>query len=208
MILKYLYSYFISLKVNRTSGFFPILCNSLRVILKIRKYPDAQIIVNGQLTVNRQDKTFSTIKIILYKNAKLIINGNVHLHGDTTITVLENATLILGSNNEKGVSTQSNFRVTAAKLIEIGSGCMISWDVFLTDNSSHKIGNPPEFKVQPVKINENVWINAKSMILKGIEIGEGAIIGAGSIVTKSVPPKTLVAGIPAKVVSKDVYWHE
>ena len=50
----------------------------------------------------------------------------------------------------------------------------------------------------PVKIGKNVWIGSDSTILPGIEIGDGAIVGAGSVVTKNVEPNTIVCGNPAK----------
>lgn len=51
-------------------------------------------------------------------------------------------------------------------------------------------------------VNKNVWIGANSVVLQGVEIGEGAIIAAGSIVTKNVDPYTIVGGIPAKFIKK------
>lgn len=57
-----------------------------------------------------------------------------------------------------------------------------------------------------VYIGDHVWIGERAMILKGVNIGEGAIIAAGAIVTKDVLSHTLVAGVPAKIVKKDVNW--
>jgi acetyltransferase-like isoleucine patch superfamily enzyme len=54
--------------------------------------------------------------------------------------------------------------------------------------------------MKPVKINDRVWIGFNSIILKGVTIGEGGIVGAGSVVTKDVPPYTIVAGNPARVI--------
>jgi acetyltransferase-like isoleucine patch superfamily enzyme len=54
----------------------------------------------------------------------------------------------------------------------------------------------------PVMIDKDVWIGANCIILPGITVGEGAVIGAGSVVTKSVPPWTIVAGVPARIVRK------
>ncbi len=53
---------------------------------------------------------------------------------------------------------------------------------------------------QPVIIQKDVWVGANAIILKGVTIGYGSIVAAGSIVTKSIPPFTIVAGIPAKVI--------
>jgi galactoside O-acetyltransferase len=53
---------------------------------------------------------------------------------------------------------------------------------------------------KPVKIEDKVWIGFNSIILKGVTVGEGAIVGAGSVVTKDVPPYTIVAGNPARII--------
>ena len=58
----------------------------------------------------------------------------------------------------------------------------------------------------PIIIKDNVWIGMSAIILKGVTVGEGAIVAAGSVVTKDVPPHTIVAGVPARVIKKDVYY--
>lgn len=60
--------------------------------------------------------------------------------------------------------------------------------------------NCVESFVAPTIIRKNAWVGINVTILPGIEIGEGAIVAAGSVVTQNVPPNTLVAGVPAKVV--------
>src|SRR6201981_1609889 len=60
----------------------------------------------------------------------------------------------------------------------------------------------PKLKTGPVKIGDNVWIGMNAVILKGVMIGENSVVAAGSVVTKSVEPNTVVAGNPA-VVMKD-----
>jgi len=60
----------------------------------------------------------------------------------------------------------------------------------------------PDFKVVggPVKIGDRAWICSRSMILPGVEVGEGAVVSAGAVVTKSVDPYAIVAGVPAKKI--------
>ena len=93
----------------------------------------------------------------------------------------------------------------------IGRYCSISKDVFIS-GSNHPITSlstgsaprPPRthYKIAPYTvIGCDVWIGANSIILQGRKIGHGAIIGAGSVVTKDVPPYTIVAGNPAKAIS-------
>jgi acetyltransferase-like isoleucine patch superfamily enzyme len=57
-------------------------------------------------------------------------------------------------------------------------------------------------KMADIIIEDKVWIGFNVIILKGVKIGEGAVIGAGSVVTKDVPPYHIVAGNPAKIIKK------
>lgn len=87
--------------------------------------------------------------------------------------------------------------------ITIGDGCLIGHNVTIaTLNHELNPANRASITPNPVKIGDNVWIGSDSTILPGVEIGDGAIIGAGSIVTKNVPANTLVAGNPAKIIRK------
>lgn len=54
-------------------------------------------------------------------------------------------------------------------------------------------------------IHDNVWIGTRATILKGVTIGEGAIVAAGAVVTKNVPPHTLVGGVPAKIIKENFF---
>lgn len=121
---------------------------------------------------------------------------------------------------EMGVSCflGKNSRIWSAKRIEIGDRVLISHNVNIHDTDGHSldpaarhthfqqiftIGHPLETSDIPtasVTIEDDVWIGFNSTILKGVTIGEGAIIGACSVVTKNVSPYTIVAGNPAKFI--------
>jgi acetyltransferase-like isoleucine patch superfamily enzyme len=73
------------------------------------------------------------------------------------------------------------------------------------DRDYHKIDSDEEV-IKPVRICDNVWIGCNSIILKGVTLGEGVVIAAGSVVTADVPPKALAAGNPAKVIKENVCW--
>ena len=87
--------------------------------------------------------------------------------------------------------------------IIIGDGCLIGHNVTIaTLNHETNPENRTNIIPSPVKIGKNVWIGSDSTILPGVEIGDGAIIGAGSTVTKNIPQNTIVAGNPAKIIKK------
>ncbi len=108
-------------------------------------------------------------------------------------------------------------KIWSAKKISIGNRVLIAHNVNIFDNDTHPqnpnarhnhykeiitSGHPHHINLNEceVTIHDDVWIGCQSIILKGITIGEGAIVGAGSVVTKDVPPYTIVAGNPAKII--------
>lgn len=87
--------------------------------------------------------------------------------------------------------------------IVIGDGSLIGHNVVLaTINHDLDPKNGRKNHYAPIKISNNVWIGSNVTILPGIAIGEWAVIAAGSVVTKDVPPYMVVGGIPAKVIKK------
>ncbi len=87
--------------------------------------------------------------------------------------------------------------------ITIGDDCLIGHNVTIaTLNHDFNPQKRANLNPNPVKIGNKVWIGSDSTILPGVEIGDGAIIGAGSVVTKSVHANTIVAGNPAKIIKK------
>ena len=90
----------------------------------------------------------------------------------------------------------------AAESIVIGDACMIAHGVYISDADWHGIYDraEPVGNTKPVVLEDNVWIGDSAIICKGVTIGENSIIGAGAVVTKNVPPNSIFAGNPAKLV--------
>ena len=97
-------------------------------------------------------------------------------------------------------------RLTYGCSVIIGDNCLIGADVTFTDTDFHPITpNNRRFSrvnvgVKPVVIEDNVFIGTKSIILKGVTIGENSIIGAGSVVVNSIPKNVIAAGNPCRVI--------
>lgn len=87
--------------------------------------------------------------------------------------------------------------------IYIGDNTLIGHQVvFATINHDEDPSKRASMYFKPIHIGKNVWIGAHATILPGVNIGDGAIIGAGAVVTKNVEPNTVVAGVPARVIKK------
>jgi galactoside O-acetyltransferase len=109
-----------------------------------------------------------------------------------------------------------NSHIVAAQEVNIGNDVVISWGVTIVDHNSHSldweirkrdvsdwhVGSKiwDDVSMAPVIIRDRVWIGFNASILRGVTLGEGAVVGAGSVVTKDVPPYTVVAGNPARVI--------
>lgn len=101
----------------------------------------------------------------------------------------------------------SGATISSRKGITIGNHVVIGSGVLIVDNDSHPLhpddrGDPSCTECAPVIIEDDVFIGARSIILKGVTVGRGSVIGAGSVVSKDVPQFTIVAGNPAQVIRK------
>ena len=108
--------------------------------------------------------------------------------------------LSIGDNSGVGVDSLISFGVTIGSDVMMGPECMI-----FTNNHGMERRDIPMWKqkssaLQPVTIGNDVWIGARVIILPGVHVGDGAVIGAGSIVTKDVPSFGIVAGNPAHLI--------
>ncbi len=107
-----------------------------------------------------------------------------------------------------GCTILYRFQCNAAKSVRIGQNVLIAPNVLITD-SDHVVepGGLPvtknnKFVTQPVSIGDNCWLGQNVVILKGVTVGHDSIVGANSVVTHNIPPCSVVAGNPAKVLKK------
>lgn len=158
-----------------------------RLLNFYKKRPSGELIIGKSFQCHNKFTTNSIglIQPCLFNvsesGARLEIGNNVGISGSTIVAT---TCVIIGDDTI------------------IGSGCLIM------DNDSHILKYDDRVKKKgtigkaPIIIGPKVFIGARSIILKGVEIGEGAVVAAGSVVTKSVEPYTIVAGNPAKYVKK------
>lgn len=189
-------------------------------VLPMRKssiYTDknGKITLRGNLKVNANGKTAyngrSTV-VRVDKGGELIagLNGaSFQLYYGCDVIVFENGKLELSSG-----FCNSDTKIRCKNRITIGEGAVISHNVTIEDYDGHQLytvdnegKRTPSPISAPITIGNHVWIGAKATVLKGVTIGEGAVIAAGSVVTSDIPPHSLCAGVPAKVIRENVEWE-
>jgi acetyltransferase-like isoleucine patch superfamily enzyme len=123
----------------------------------------------------------------------------------------EGAAVVIGRDTFIGAS-----QIVCASQVEIGDDVLVAWGCTISDHNSHSIawrgraqdvrewyhGRKDWSQVEslPVRLGNKCWVGMHSIILKGVGIGEGAIVAAGSVVTKDVPSWTIAGGNPARVI--------
>jgi acetyltransferase-like isoleucine patch superfamily enzyme len=139
-------------------------------------------------------------------HVEIHLGDNVWLGGKLTILsgrVCDNPRFVMGNHAELGW----NVVISVNKEIIIEDNARVSYDCRISDNDGHprqadlRAANlPPKLRdIRPVRICRNAWIGNGTHIMKGVTIGEGAIIGANSVVISDIPPYALALGNPAEV---------
>jgi acetyltransferase-like isoleucine patch superfamily enzyme len=152
----------------------------------------------------------STVTNMQENPKNITLGNNTHVRG-TLLIFNYGGKITLGNNCYLGDAS----RIWSGEEIIIGNDVLIAHGVNIVDTQAHEINaiersdrylqlissgpwkNKGSIQTKPIIIKDKVWISFNSIILKGVTIGEGAIIAAGSVVTKDVAPYTMVAGNPA-----------
>ena len=169
----------------------------------------AKIVGPGKWNINsNQKKTNGAITVIkMAENATVSVNGVIHQNYGADITLEKGAHLILGD-----CFINSGCEIYCANQISIGNGTLIGQHVTIRDDDGHKLihgdGSTNLPLSNPVEIGDHVWIAINSTVLKGVKIGTGAVVAAGSLVTRDVPAHCMVAGVPARVVEENIDWEQ
>lgn len=147
------------------------------------------IINNGRTTILRMDK-----------GAKFKVDGKADIFYGGDIIIFENGEFRIGNS-----FINSDCKIRCHNLIDIGDGCAISHNITIMDSNAHMLDG--KRYTAPVIIGNDVWIGTHVTILPGVKIGDGAVIAAGALVTKDVPDRCLVGGVPAKIIKENVSWE-
>lgn len=151
------------------------------------------------------------LKITIIGNNNVVeIGDNCWFHG------LNNRIYITGNGNRvtigRGTTFDQDVLIVACEgtNVDLGEDCMFAAHVTLRTSDQHPIYDVDGLRINPaadIKIGPHVWLGAKSVIMKGIQIGGGTMVGYGSIVTKSLPENCIAAGSPARIIKENIHWE-
>ena len=162
---------------------------------------------------------------ILFRNVRMVrfpvfVRGKKYIDFGSNLTTGRYCRIeVNGIHSEKKLIFGENVNIgdyvsiRCANRISIGNNVLMGSRVLIIDNSHGKYtgenqdnpNTPPnqrELVTKPIKIEDNVWIGEGAVIQQGVTIGKGSIVAANSVVTKDVPPKTIVGGVPAKRIKE------
>ena len=137
----------------------------------------------------------------LAEGSKIVINGRIFINTGLHICVNRGATLTIGSGGVNNHLTLDCF-----SSISIGNGVGMGKGVTIRDSDGHTINGNDAISA-PIVIEDNAWIAFNATILKGVRIGCGSVVAAGAVVTRDVPPHTLVGGVPARVIKENIHHN-
>lgn len=164
---------------------------------------------NGFLVFGTERSSFrgwaGRTSMYIKKDGQLNIYGYNEIGRGSLIWILESGQINISGNT----FTAGNSMIISKQKVTIGKDCAIAWGVTICDHDFHRlyIDGVQQIETAPVLIGNNVWIGMNATILKGVTIGDGAVIAAESVVTKDVPARSLVGGNPAKIIKAQIEFR-
>ena len=139
----------------------------------------------------------------------IFIGGNVAIWHSARLEAISTATGLGRLSIDDETVIQPYVHIGCALSVKIGRGCLIASSVYITDHD-HALSNERDklasrslgLIASPVAIADNCWIGERVVVLKGVSIGSRCVVGAGSVVTRDIPPDCIVAGVPARIIRR------
>lgn len=172
-------------------------------IIEVKK--GAKIIKKGVLTLGNKKFKHSKLetRLLVDEGATLRFDGSTSIGYGSAIEIFPNAILSFGG----GGSTNIGATIICGERIEIGKNSMLGRHITVRDNNGSHYMNRQGYKnTRPVIIGDKVWLTEQCTVMPGVKIGDGAIIGALSLVIRNIPAYSLATGCPAEVVDEDILW--
>lgn len=180
---------------------------------RIAREPGARLEVGGKLLLGYQHMNIGQDRfrglptaLDLGSDSRFEVPGYASIGPGVGIAVSAGARFSIGD----GSYITADATILCTSEVTIGRECALAWGLMIMDTDFHEVvrADRPWRDRAPVHIGDHVWVGAQVTILKGVTIGDGAVIAARSVVTHDVPARTLVGGNPAEAIRTDIDWRE
>lgn len=164
----------------------------------------AELRIARRLSVGVESGTRVETRVEIQEHGILTVGGSVAVLSGGFMRVGAKALLSIGDQT----FVNRGARISSSSAVTIGEGCLVGFDAIIMDDDYHHVivDGEERSSCRPITIGDHVWVGARAMILKGVTIGTGSVVAAGSVVTKDVPPHSLVGGSPARILKEGVSW--
>lgn len=171
-------------------------------------WSDGRAVVAGRWHLRQANQVGERVRVwgrpVIHNGGRLVVGDRVRIVSTVAVTeivVSRTGTLEVG----RGSFLNYGVTLSAMDRVSIGAECLIGAHVMLMDNDFHCV--EPERRRElpesaPIVVEDNVWLGNRVIVLGGVTIGVGSAVGAGSVVTHDLPPRSLAVGVPARVVRK------
>jgi acetyltransferase-like isoleucine patch superfamily enzyme len=154
-------------------------------------------------SIGRNVRIYDSVRLVTHPGSPIHIGDGVAIERGVVVSTSDKGRVRIGNHVYIGEYSV----LTSNEEIDIGDNVLISPQNFITDfNHIFQDSTTPircqGIRTKKVTIQKDVWIGAGCKILMGVTVGEGAVIGAGAVVTQDVPPYQVVAGNPAEIIKK------
>ena len=181
----------------------PARTNAQRALHALRSPSTLLAVLRAKVALRRCDVVPWGVRLhgraLVVNRCRIVLGERVRIDGGTVRIELVSMTgpIVIGDASfiNYGATISSHAGVTIGREVLIGNYAMIMDNDYHDPNDHNRLGAS-----KPITIEDGAWIGARAIVLKGVHVGAGAVVAAGAVVTKDVPPRTMVAGVPATVV--------
>ena len=164
----------------------------------------ARIIIRrgGKILLGRNARIGEYTRVIVGPGSVLAIGPRTAIERGGELTAVYGARVAIGADTYVG----SFCNIRSDDSIQIGNGCYIAQFVSVIDGGYKLTAETgrisrEDYETKSVRIGHNVWLGVGVIVLPGVSIGDGAVLGAGAVVTKDIPARSIAVGNPARVTS-------
>lgn len=164
------------------------------------------------LYIGRNFKSVVRLRVIMKGNNGIIsIGDNCYSNGSWIQTIGNDCQILIG----EGLSSYLNTTILCVEnnsKITIGKDCLFASECAIRTSDHHAIFDlDTKERINPARnitIGDRIWLGENAKIMKGVTISNDVVIGGSALVTKDIPSFVAVAGIPAKIVKRNVFWYK